>query len=64
METVSHEGVIDYALPMMQATVAIKAAHSAVLEKNFEEAIEQTMVALAETKLMLNALREMKDLYR
>jgi hypothetical protein len=48
----------------MQALNSIKAAHNAVLEKSFDAAIEQAFVALAETKLMLNALKEMRELYK
>jgi hypothetical protein len=64
METAKQDGIIDYAMPMMQALNSIKAAHNAVLEKSFDAAIEQAFVALAETKLMLNALKEMRELYK
>jgi len=64
METAKQDGIIDYAMPMMQALNSIKAAHNAVLEKSFDAAIDQAFVALAETKLMLNALKEMRELYK
>ena len=63
MATVDN-GLVDYAYPMMMAQKALKDAHTAVLNKDFEGAIEQTMLGIAETKLMLNALREMQELYR
>ncbi len=64
METAKQEGIVDYAMPMLQAMTSIKAAHNAVLEKNFDDAIEQAYTALAETRLMLTALKEMRELYK
>lgn len=57
-------GLVDYAYPMMMAQSRIKSAHDAVLNKDFPAAIEDTMTAMAELKLMLNALKEMQELYR
>lgn len=57
-------GLVDYAYPMMMAQRALKDAHEAVLRKDFDGAIEQTMLSIAEAKLMLNALKEMQELYR
>tara|TARA_R110000868_G_scaffold108996_2_gene297016 strand:+ start:172 stop:363 length:192 start_codon:yes stop_codon:yes gene_type:complete len=57
-------GLVDYAYPMMMAQSRIKSAHDAVLNKDFTTAIEDTMTAMAELKLMLNALKEMRELYR
>jgi hypothetical protein len=34
------------------------------LEKDFRAAIDRAYDAIAETKLMLNALKEMQELYR
>lgn len=53
--------VVDYAYPCMMADRALKEAHTAVLERDYDKAIEHTMVALAETKLMLSALKDMKE---
>lgn len=64
METAKQDGLIDYSMPMLQAMACIKAAHNAVLEKSFDAAIDQAFNALAETKLMLNALKEMRELYK
>ena len=53
--------IVDYALPCMKAEQALKDAHNAVLEKNLDEAIEQTMEALVHTRLMLVSLKHMKE---
>jgi hypothetical protein len=45
----------------MKAERALKDAHNAVLEKNLDDAIEQTMEALAQTRLMLVSLKHMKE---
>lgn len=56
--------IVDYAYPMMMAQSRIKSAHDAVLKKDLSAAIEDTMTAMAELKLMLNALKEMQGLYK
>jgi hypothetical protein len=61
---IADTGLVDYAYPMMMAQAKIKAAHDAVLRKDFDAAIEDTIVAMADIKLMLNALKEMRDLYQ
>ena len=53
--------IVDYALPCMKAEQALKDAHNAVLEKNLDDAIEQTMEALVHTRLMLVSLKHMKE---
>lgn len=53
--------MIDYARPCMLAETALKNAHNAMLEKDYDEAIGEALTALAETKLMINSIREMKD---
>lgn len=57
-------GLVDYAYPMMMAQSRIKSAHDAVLHKDFDAAVEDAMTAMAELKLMLNALKEMRELYK
>ena len=61
METAS--GLVDYAYPMMMAEKELKNTHTAVLRKDFDAALEHAFAALAEIKLMQNALKELKDLY-
>jgi hypothetical protein len=54
-------GIVDYAFPAMMAEKALKDAHSFMLAQMYDEAAEQTLKALAETKLMLNAINDMKE---
>lgn len=52
--------IVDYAFPAMMAEKALKDAHLFMLAQMYDEAAEQTLKALAETKLMLNAINDMK----
>jgi len=52
--------IVDYAFPAMMAEKALKEAHLFMLAHMYDEAAEQTLNALAETKLMLNAINDMK----
>ena len=54
-------GIVDYARPCMMAEKALKEAHDAVLRNDFDGAIEQTLQAIVETRLMLGALQIMKE---
>jgi hypothetical protein len=53
--------MIDYANPCMMAETALENAHQAMLEKFYDAAIEQALIAIAETKLMINAINHMKE---
>lgn len=53
--------MIDYARPCMMAENALKKAHNAMLEKDYDEAIGEALVAIAETKLMINSIKDMKE---
>ena len=53
--------MIDYAYPCMMAEKALKEAHHAMLERQYDEAIEKALTAMAETKLMITAIRYMKE---
>ena len=57
------EMYIDYSPHCIKAEMAMKALHNAMLEKQYAEAKEQTLLAIAELKLTLNAIRyaEEKD---
>lgn len=54
-------GIVDYARPCMMAEKALKEAHDAVLKNDFDGAIEQTLQAIVEARLMLVALQIMKE---
>ena len=45
----------------MMAEKALKKAHDAVLSQNLDIAVEQTLIALTEARLMLTALKEMRE---
>jgi len=45
----------------MMAEKALKEAHHAMLERQYDEAIEKALTAMAETKLMITAIRDMKE---
>ena len=53
--------IVDYAYPCMMAEKALKQVHTAMLDKDFDTAIEAAIQALVETKLMVNAIKDMKD---
>ena len=53
--------IVDYAYPCMMAEKALKQAHEAVLKNDFDGAIEQTLQAIVETRLMLHSLQVMKE---
>jgi len=61
MVIVKGELMVDYAYPCMMAENALKEAHDAMLNRGYDEAIEHTLKAMAEVKLMLNAIKEMKE---
>jgi hypothetical protein len=53
--------IVDYAYPCMMAEKALKQAHEAVLKNDFDGAIEQTLQAIVEARLMLGSLQVMKE---
>ena len=60
-DTQTNFSVVDYAYPCMMAERALKNLHNAMLERNYEQALEQALVAITETKLTLNAIRHEKE---
>lgn len=61
MEVANTDVLVDYAMPCMKAEWALKAAHTAALEKNFEEAIQQAKVAAVEARMLQIALMDMQE---
>ena len=53
--------MIDYAHPCMMAENALKKAHGHMLNRQYDEAIEEAFKAIVETKLMINSIRYMKE---
>jgi hypothetical protein len=52
--------LIDYAHPCMMAENALKEAHIHMLNREYDEAIEQAFKAIVETKLMINSIKHMQ----
>ena len=53
--------LIDYAYPCMMAENALKEAHKHMLNREYDEAIEQAFKAMVETRLMINAIKHMRE---
>lgn len=53
--------VVDYAYPCMMAEGGLKAVHNAMLHNDFDTAIEAALQTLADTKLMITAIRDMQE---
>ena len=56
-----NQEIIDYAYPCMMAERALKKAHDAMLKNDYDEAIEQTLLAITEAKLMYNSIKIMQE---
>jgi hypothetical protein len=57
----STNALIDYAYPMMMAENAMKEAHIHMLNREYDQAIEQLLVAVTEARMTLNAVKHMKE---
>lgn len=53
--------MIDYAHPAMMAENALKEAHICMLNREYDEAIEEGLKAIAETRLMIQSIKHMKE---
>lgn len=53
--------MIDYARPTMMAEKALKDLHDAMLMKQYDQALEFALIAIAETRMAYNAIVVMKD---
>jgi hypothetical protein len=53
--------IVDYAYPCMMAEGGLKAVHNAMLHNDFDTAIEAAIQTLADTRLMLAAIRDMQE---
>lgn len=53
--------IVDYAYPCMMAERRLKDAHDAVLHGDLDAAIEHTLQAIVDARLMLNSLKHMKE---
>ena len=55
------EQIVDYAMPCMNAERALKRTHDAVLERDLDKAISEAIRAVAESRLLVVTLKEMKE---
>lgn len=53
--------MIDYAMPCMKAEKSLKDAHNAVIEGKLDLAMEHTLAAITETRMMLHSINFMKE---
>jgi hypothetical protein len=58
---VNGEMVVDYAYPCMMAEKALKNLHNLMLEGKYDEAVTAGIEAMADVKLTLNAIKDMRD---
>ena len=56
----SHETLIDYAKPCMNAELALKKLHDAMLHNDYDTALEAGIEALTETRMTINAIKHME----
>jgi len=49
--------IVDYAYPCMMAERALKELHNKMLERDYDAALEQALIAMAEAKLTYHAIR-------
>ena len=54
--------IIDYAYPNMMAEKHLRAAHHAMLLKQYDAALDHTAEAIAYADTMMEAIREMRKL--
>lgn len=62
-----HETLIDYAMPCMKAEKELKELHEQMLRKNYTFALQHAKNAMAECKLIQNAIKhtmEQEDAYQ
>jgi hypothetical protein len=59
------EGIlIDYARPCMMAEKALKNAHDAMLDRDYDVALGESLAAIAEAKMMYNSIKHQMEVDR
>ena len=53
--------IVDYAYPCMMAENALRKAHHAMLEQDYDVAIGETLNAITEARIMIHAINDMKE---
>ena len=55
------EEIIDYAYPCMMAERALHEVHKSMLRGDYETALEEANIALVETRIMINSIKDMRE---
>lgn len=53
--------LIDYAYPCMMAERALHEVHKSMLKGDHAEALEQANIALVETRMLINSIKDMRE---
>lgn len=61
MVIVDGEAMVDYAYPCMMAEKALKKLHNLMLEGKHDEAITAGIEALADVRLTIQAIKDMRE---
>lgn len=61
MTIVNGELMVDYAYPCMMAEKALKNLHNAMLENNYDAALEAGLEALTDVRLTIQAIKDMQE---
>lgn len=55
------KGLVDYAMPCMMVEKAMKELHNAMLERDYDKALEHAKFAIVEAKMTYNAVLHEKE---
>lgn len=53
--------IVDYAMPCMMVERAMKELHNAMLERDYDKALEHAKVAIVEAKMTYNSILHEKE---
>ena len=53
--------LVDYAMPCMMVERAMKELHNAMLERNYDKALEHAKIAIVEAKMTYNSILHEKE---
>jgi len=56
-----NNSLVDYAYPCMMAEKALKELHNAMLERDYDTALERALEAMVEVKLTYNSIKHIKE---
>lgn len=53
--------IVDYAMPTMKAERALKLLHDYMLDRDYDKAAEQALIAIAEARLAYQSIQHQKQ---